>query len=174
MAKGMYHKKDEATLHGTVAALGKGLAPYARIAVPMAIAIGGYFVYRQMKNSSRSQRNIEEAYKKIGIYDKTLFIDEATASLYAERLFAAMNRNGTDTETIYSVLDSLRTKSDLLAVQKAFGVRYYGFTSENNSWVSKKLGISKALDLNGWLHAELSGKEMRRVEKIYQRLGQAL
>lgn len=147
---------------------------YAPLVAPFAVVVGGYLLVRRLRRASNPQRMMEAAYDKIEVYDKTLFIDEPTAKLYAERLYAAMNQIGTDTETIFTVLDSLRSRSDLLAVQKAFGARWYGLTSANGSWVGKITGLSKALDLNGWLREELSGGDMRRVERIYQRLGQSI
>ncbi len=147
---------------------------YGPYVVPFGAVVAGYLLVRRLRRASNPQRMMEAAYDKIEVYDKTLFIDEPTAKLYAERLYAAMNQIGTDTETIFTVLDSLRSRSDLLAVQKAFGARWYGLTSANGSWVGKMTGLSKALDLNGWLREELSGGDMRRVERIYQRLGQSI
>ena len=151
-----------------------GARRYVPYAAPFVTVVGGYLLARWLRRASDPRRRLEAAYDRLEVYDKTLFIDEPTARLYAERLYAAMNQVGTDSETIFTVLDSLRSRSDLLAVQKAFGARRYGLTSANGSWVGRVTGLSKALDLNGWLREELSGDDMRRVERIYQRLGQSI
>lgn len=147
-----------------------------QLAIPAALIVGGIIIYQRLKSTSadRQQKEIESAYRNAEVYDREVTITRAQANIFAKRLLAAMDCKGTDEDTVFSVLNALRTHSDLLLVQKAFGAPFYMFTGSSDSWITKKLGMSKPLDLNGWLRAELSGKSLDRVRQIYQRLGEQL
>lgn len=149
---------------------------YLQILVPLAVLAGGVLLLRRLKRTSadRKQKEIENAYRNAAVYDKEVTITQDQANVYAKRLLAAMDRKGTDEAAIFAVLNALRTRSDLLMVQKAFGAPFYMFTGGSDSWVWKKTGISRPLDLNGWLRAELSGSALENVRQIYQRLGEQL
>lgn len=149
---------------------------YLQLIVPVAVVAGGILLFRKLRRTAadRKQKEIEAAYQNAEVYDKEVTITKDQANIYAKRLLAAMDRKGTDENTILAVLNSLRTHSDLLMVQKAFGAPLYMFTGSSNSWFMKKLGISSPLDLNGWLRAELSGATLENVRQIYQRLGEQL
>lgn len=164
-------KADTAAISGAI-----GGPLYLRLAIPAALIIGGVILFRRLRKTSadRQQEEIENAYRNAAVYDKEVTITQAQANIYAKRLLAAMDRKGTDEAAIFSILNALRTHSDLLLVQKAFGAPFYMFTGSSNSWITKTIGMSRPLDLNGWLRAELSGNALEQVLQIYQRLGEQL
>jgi len=108
--------------------------------------------------------------KDLVIKTRELSINEGQAILMSQSLFEAMNRIGTDFNSLISNLSSLKTQADLLYVIRAFGIRYYGYTGESNSWFSKYMGAAKPLNLNGWLKEELSGSQLQQVRDIFLRL----
>lgn len=86
-------------------------------------------------------------------------------TLMAQQLMAAMDKVGTDGESLFRVLQRATTKDDLVALIKAFGVhRYYGWGR------SDKRGAY--LNLTEWLKRELSGSAFsKNVAAIYQKFG---
>ena len=83
------------------------------------------------------------------------------ASYYAEKLFFAMSRFGTDEDTIKEVLIELRNhKKAILQVHEAFGLCRYALGA------SDVLGVK--LNLNQWLKRELSRKEFAEWDILYK------
>jgi len=81
------------------------------------------------------------------------------ATLIARNLFDAMNRLGTDEKTLFDSITPL-TKSELLDVIAAFGLKsYFG------SGYGAVLGQDKSLQ--GWLKAELSNKEDKKMKALF-------
>jgi len=160
-----------------VAAMAGSLTPKERkilaIGALALLAIGGIVIYRKivLTKADKEQDAIKDALDNLSVNRNELTISEGEAMTYAQKLFDAMNRRGTDEDSIYTVLEGLKSKSDLIYVIKAFGAPMYGYTGESDSWFSKKAGVAKPLDLAGWLKAELSGNSLKRVQSTFSRWG---
>lgn len=92
-------------------------------------------------------------------------VSESQAYSYAERLWDAMSRPGTDESTIFEVLQGLST-ADYNAVYNAFGLRRYS-TIFGESTVAP-FGVE--MSLSQWLVNELSGTEMRKLKELNKNL----
>ena len=98
-----------------------------------------------VKNKILEGKLVDRANAEIKDGDVTLTPSEL--SNMADRLHAAMAGLGTDEEAIYAVFRLLRTRSDLMALVKAFGIR-------------------KGESLSQWLTGDLSRKEIEKVNAI--------
>ncbi len=76
-------------------------------------------------------------------------------------IYNAMDKFGTDEETIFRNLQGLN-KNDLLYMMKVFGIKpYYGGTHAATWFVHYKKNMKE------WLKAELSGSDLKKVKKIF-------
>ena len=98
-----------------------------------------------VKNKILEGKLVDRANAEIKDGDVTLTPSEL--SNMADRLHAAMAGVGTDEEAVYAVFRQLRTRSDLMALVKAFGIR-------------------KGESLSQWLTSDLSRKEIEKVNAI--------
>ena len=98
-----------------------------------------------VNNKMLERKLVDKANAEIKDGDVTLTPSEL--SNMADRLHAAMVGFGTDEEAIYAVFRLLRTRSDLMALVKAFGIR-------------------KGESLSQWLTGDLSRKEIEKVNAI--------
>jgi len=88
--------------------------------------------------------------------------NDADYKLMAESLFEAMDGAGTDEDSIFSILSSLRTKADWYALVDAFGTR-----KTSSMWSDFEGTLTK------WLSDELSDAEKTRANQILSKFGVA-
>lgn len=72
-------------------------------------------------------------------------ISNASAAIYANKLFTAMDGWGTDNSAVLSVFDNVRNDADVLLISKAWGKRTLGSGAWNPSPDSTNLTLSQAL-----------------------------
>lgn len=90
------------------------------------------------------------------------------AILISQNILGAMARMGTDSASILDNLNRCQTADDLKLIIKTFGVKLYtGTTLAADNFLSKH--ISRALNLNGWLRAELSGSDLANAQAIFNK-----
>jgi len=121
----------------------KGLIKYA------AILVGVGVVYKLF---NRGGRSVELP------TDLTMFTHQEAQTI-ADRLYYAMADIGTDTNLLFTSLESL-TAQQLIMVYNAFGKRSYAYTG---SW----FGLGYDLDLFGWFNKELSGNNLTRMKQLW-------
>ena len=140
-----------------------------RIAVGGVIGLTAILLVRKYikkKQAEAATTEYNEALQQLPIATNNLSITEAEAKVIANNLYAAMNRVGTDEDTIISLLEN-RNGDDLKLIIKAFGVRKYGtFGAPAFSWMK-----GTDLDLIGWLRKELSGSKLTKVLGYFQKAG---
>jgi hypothetical protein len=134
----------------------------------------GIYKWRKKKNAENynildMQKELEQGTK----YSGNTTLTDGEAILIAQNLLNAMDRVGTDENAIYKSLEQCKTKGDLLLVIQKFGIKPYGTSGLADSWIAKK-SVSTLYNLNGWLRAELSTKELKPVIEIYDKFGVAL
>ena len=98
-----------------------------------------------LKNKALEKKVIDKANAEIKDTDVTLTPSEL--SNLADRLYSAMSGPGTDEEAVYAAFRLLRTRSDLMSLIKAFGVR-------------------KGETLPQWLTGDLSRREIEKLNAI--------
>ena len=81
------------------------------------------------------------------IKDTDVTLTPSELSNLADRLYSAMSGPGTDEEAVYAAFRLLRTRSDLMSLIKAFGVR-------------------KGETLPQWLTGDLSRREIEKLNAI--------
>jgi hypothetical protein len=103
--------------------------------------------------------------ENLGYNMNNLTITQGDAILISQQLLSAMNQFGTDEKTIIGSLSKLN-KDDLTLVIKTFGVKSYDGQHLPSDPLAKYL-YSSDLNLQGWLKAELGGKDLEQVKAIF-------
>ena len=159
-----------------IAAVASSLTPGQKKAIMIGggvLVLGiGYVVYKKivMTKADGDKTEMESNLRYLKIDNKKLTIDEGKAMMMAQNLFDAMDGIGTDTRTIHSTLEKIRTQADLLYVIRSFGIKLYGSAGQADSWISKATGYASPLNLSGWFKKEVSGSDLDRVQAVYTRL----
>jgi hypothetical protein len=138
------------------------MIPFYKTVFYTALAVGGgYFIYRQIKGSTK-----DPAGNNIGnlqINTAKLSYSPSEYSLMAQKLFLSMDRIGYNDTDIFSVLNAMRNRDDLLMLVKSFGIKRYGIVTS--------LFFGTDLNLFGWLSEELSSNDKVRAGAVIRALG---
>ncbi len=117
------------------------------------IYVGGAFLlWRLYKTFKIKKIDVEPAPIDTTPNSSNTTITENDARIMASQLLAAMDRIGTDENTIYKVFERIQTPDDFLMVYNAFGKKYYDGTGQ--PWLV--WGEERKSDLVEWLKNELS------------------
>lgn len=99
-----------------------------------------------------------KSFSPVQIDSKKSTISDEVADSYSNRLFNAMADWGSDSDTVYEILNKLQNKDDFRKVYNSFGVRSYAgnaFTVGGSpAEIAKRLGAYQNLDLIEWLNNE--------------------
>jgi hypothetical protein len=137
-----------------------------KIGVPI-VAIGvGILVVRKMfkKNPDGTSSRVAPSLKDTVIQKENLTITPSDAALYANTLYGAMLDIGTDEKVIYSTIDKINTKDDMLLVIKVFGMKQY-------LWGARAAFLGQDYNLIGWLGFELDDKEITKIKPKFDDWG---
>ncbi|PRY97733.1 hypothetical protein BY457_11113 [Marinilabilia salmonicolor] len=121
---------------------------------------GGYFIYKKIKGNTKETPG--NNLSKLQISKTGLSFSDSEYGIMAQSLYLAMDGPGTDEETIFAIIQSMRNRDDLLMLIKAFGIRRYG--------VVTSLWFGSDLNLVGWFNEELGSKDKIRVREIFNAL----
>jgi hypothetical protein len=137
-----------------------------KIGVPLvAIGVGVILVKRMFKkNPDGTSSQVAPSLKDTVIQKENLTITPSDAALFANTLYGAMLDFGTDEKTIYSIIDKVSTKDDMLLVIKAFGMKQY-------LWGTRAAFIGQEYNLIGWLRFELSNREIAKIKPKFDQWG---
>lgn len=131
--------------------------PLLYVGGAIAIVVIGYTVVKRTQSGISglfSNKSVGASeFKALPIDDTKVTISDALANTYANQLYNAMKDNGTDEDTIYSVLEKLQKKDDFLKVYNTFGKKSYYIDGEPT--ISAWLFGYKDLDLVEWFRKEL-------------------
>jgi hypothetical protein len=132
-----------------------------KIGVPVvAIGVGFFLIRRAIKKKSNpdgTSSRIAPSLKDTVIQKENLTITPSDAALFANTLYGAMLDFGTDEKTIYSIMDKINTKDDMLLVIRTFGMKQY-------LWGTRAAFIGQDYNLIGWLRFELDDKEIEKIK----------
>ena len=137
-----------------------------KIGIPV-VAIGvGALVIRRMfkKNPDGTSSRTAPTLKDTVIQKENLTITPSDAALFANTLYGAMLDIGTDEKVIYSTIDKINTKDDMLLVIKAFGMKQY-------LWGARAAFLGQDYNLIGWLSFELNDKEIAIIKPKFDNWG---
>ncbi|WP_075603960.1 hypothetical protein [Saccharicrinis aurantiacus] len=137
-----------------------------KIGVPMvAIGVGIILVKRMLKkNADGTSTRTAPSLKETHIQKNNLTITTSDAALFANTLYGAMLDFGTDEKTIFSILDKIKTKDDMLLVIKTFGMKMY-------LWGSRAAFLGQNYNLIGWFRFELGTKEIAQIKPKFDEWG---
>jgi hypothetical protein len=111
-------------------------------------------------NDPKQQDFLTQLDKEILATPGTGTYSEAQFDQFGDLLQAAMEGMGTDENAIYSVMDKMQSKLDVLLLIKAFGIRYYqeflnvGENYTLDQWFQNELSQSAIDDINAGLAAK--------------------
>lgn len=137
-----------------------------RIGVPvLAIGLGIYAIRKMFKrNPDGTSSSVAPSLKDLVLQKENLSITTSDAALFANTLYGAMLDFGTDEKTIFSTMDKIQTKDDMLLVIKAFGMKMY-------LWGGRAAFLGQKYNLIGWLRFELSDKDIAKIKPKFDTWG---
>jgi hypothetical protein len=131
----------------------------------LGVGIGIYAVRRLLKrNPDGTSSRVAPSIKDTVIDRQNLTISASDAALYANTLYGAMLDFGTDEKVIYSTIDKIQSKDDMLLVIKAFGMKQY-------LWGTRAAFLGQDFNLIGWFRQELSEKEIGKIKPKFDSWG---
>ena len=132
----------------------------------LGVGIGIYAVKKLLfkKNPDGTSSKIAPSIKDTVIHRENLTISASDAALFANTLYGAMLDFGTDEKVIYSTIDKIQTKDDMLLVIKAFGMKQY-------LWGARAAFLGQDYNLIGWFRQELSEKEINKIRPKFDGWG---
>lgn len=110
-------------------------------------------IYRRSKNTV----------KDLPVNAGNLSFNDSEFKIMAGQLYTAMHGAGTDEQSIYRILEKLKTIDDWNALIKAFGIK------EKGTWFTPFRG-----NLLDWLQDELSAKELKKCNEILGLIGASI
>jgi hypothetical protein len=144
------------------------IATGIKIGVPVvAIGVGILLIRRAIKKKSNpdgTSSRVAPSLKDTVIQKENLTISPSDAALFANTLYGAMLDFGTDEKTIYSIMDKISTKDDMLLVIRTFGMKQY-------LWGTRAAFIGQDYNLIGWLRFELDDKEIAKIKPKFDQWG---
>ncbi|MBR8536622.1 hypothetical protein KDU71_13690 [Carboxylicivirga sediminis] len=131
----------------------------------LGVGIGIYAVRRMLKrNPDGTSSRVAPSIKETVIDRQNLTISASDAALYANTLYGAMLDFGTDEKVIYSTIDKIQSKDDMLLVIKAFGMKQY-------LWGTRAAFLGQDFNLIGWFRQELSESEISKIKPKFDSWG---
>jgi hypothetical protein len=144
------------------------IATGIKIGVPVvAIGVSILLIRRAIKKKSNpdgTSSRVAPSLKDTVIQKENLTITPSDAALFANTLYGAMLDFGTDEKTIYSIMDKISTKDDMLLVIRTFGMKQY-------LWGTRAAFIGQDYNLIGWLRFELDDKEIAKIKPKFDQWG---
>jgi hypothetical protein len=142
------------------------IAQGLKIGLPLiGVGIGIYAIRKLLKrNPDGTTSKVAPSIKDTVIHKENLTISASDAALFANTLYGSMQDFGTDEETIFSTIDKLNTKDDMLLVIKAFGMKKY-------LWGARDPWFGQEYNLIGWLRSELGKKEVVKIKPKFEEWG---
>jgi hypothetical protein len=139
-----------------------------QVGIPVvAIGVGALVIHKiikKKKNTDGTSSRVAPAIKDMIVQKENLTITPSDAALFANTLYGAMLDLGTDEKAIYSTIDKINTKDDMLLVIKTFGMKQY-------LWGARAAFIGQDYNLIGWLRFELSKKEIAKIKPKFNGWG---
>lgn len=142
------------------------IAQGLKIGLPIiGIGIGIFAIKKLLKrNPDGTSSKVAPSIKDTVIHKENLTISVSDAALYANTLYGAMLDFGTDEKVIYSIIDKIQSKDDMLLVIKAFGMKQY-------LWGTRAAFLGQDFNLIGWFRQELGESEISKIKPKFDSWG---
>ena len=143
---------------------------FAALGVVAVIVFGGagWFIYKKYRKSKLAT-DLQKVISDTKVDTTKTTITEMQALDFANRLFLAMDSNGTDETVIKSILiDRNLAADDIKLIVKKFGIKPYGISGSPSVW---SFGTKRDLDLMGWLCEELSESWLKQIRPKFNAAG---
>lgn len=135
----------------------KDAPPLGKILLIAAVILLAYLIYKGVKKllapgptNEGQQKSASDELKDLAQAGEVSHYTESQMKGFADKLFKAMDGQGTDEEQIKAVFKYMQNKADVLELIRAFGVRTY----EDGLFVSYEYNLTE------WLNEELSQDEL--------------
>ncbi len=137
-----------------------------KIGVPVvALGVGVILIKRMFKkNPDGTSTKVAPSLKDTVIKRENLTISTSDAALFANTLYGSMLAFGTDEKAIFSIIDKIKSKDDMLLVIKTFGMKMY-------LWGARASFLGQDYNLIGWLRFELRDKEIAKIKPKFDEWG---
>jgi hypothetical protein len=142
------------------------MATGIKIGIPILVVGLGVVIIKKMfnRNADGTSSSGAPSLKDTVINKQNLSISVSDAALFANTLYGAMLDFGTDEKTIYSTINKIQSKDDMLLVIKAFGMKQY-------LWGTRAALIGQNYNLIGWLKFELSDGDISKIKSKFDQWG---
>jgi hypothetical protein len=123
------------------------------------------------QTSAKTYEQMSDELNSITIREGNLSISEGEAVIISQNLLNAMDRIGTDEDSIVDNISKVNTKEDLLLIIQKFGIKPYDGWGLADTFLSTKLAATMK-NLTGWIRAEkLSTANLNKVKAVYDSVG---
>lgn len=145
--------------------------------ITVILGVTAFIIYRKIKQKNAgnytSGRNYTEMGEELGdlnIKNSNVTLTDGEATLISQNLFEAMNRWGTDDQAVIDNIGRAKTRDDLYLIIQKFGIKPYDGLGLADTWLSRQVAAVMK-NLSGWIRAEMSGRNLQKVEEMYNKLG---
>jgi hypothetical protein len=118
----------------------------------LAVAIVVYVSYRIFTKKSPEEATLEASIQQLPVDTTKVTVSTVDLNTLASQLYGAMKGVGTDEDAIFEVFNKIKSKDDLHALIRTFGIR-------------------DDEDLRLWLKGELSSDDLLVIKSIFDDLG---
>lgn len=132
--------------------------PLGKILLIVGVILLAYLIYKGLQKlftpsptNQGQQKSAAEELKDLAQAGEVTHYTESQMKGFADKLFKAMDGQGTDEEQIKAVFKYMQNKADVLELIKAFGVREY----------EDGLFVSYDYNLTEWLNEELDQADIQ-------------
>lgn len=135
-----------------------------------------FIVVKKLKNfiggtgttSAKTEKEMQNELETLNTRSATL--SDSQATIIAQNLLNAMDRWGTDEESIIDNINQAQNAADLNLIIQKFGIKPYDGTGLADTWASRQVAAVMK-NLPGWLRSELGGSSLRQVKSVFDKYG---
>jgi len=103
-----------------------------------------------------------------GLNTNSATLSDGQATIIAQNLLNAMDRWGTDEQSIIDNVNKAQNATDLYLIMQKFGVKPYDGTGLADTFFSKQLAAVMK-NLQGWLRSELGSRALNQVKDVFDK-----
>jgi hypothetical protein len=133
-----------------------------------------FIVVRRLRNfiggtgttSAKTEKEMQDELS--GLNTRSATLTDGQATIIAQNLLNAMDRWGTDEQSIIDNMNQAQSAADLNLIIQKFGIKPYDGSGLADTWASKQIAAVMK-NLPGWLRSELGGSSLREVKAVFDK-----